>query len=305
MAKKAKATTEDGTTGMGFIEAPPRVNEWRRFSRVFLQRKLVIFGLVVFALLVISAIFAPWLAPYDPYVGNLNDSLAQPSLKYLLGTDIGGRDALSRLIYGSRTALEVGFFTTIAAAVLGVVLGLAAGYFGGIINMVIMRAMDALMGFPMLLLALLIAAVLGSGIQNVIIALGVATLPAYARVMHGLTLSVRENDYILAGRSMGANNMRMMLNHILPNTMPPMIVLITLQLGTIILAEAGLSFLGIGIRPPGAAWGSMVYDGYRFLLTSPLLSFAPGLAIMLVVFAFNMIGDGLRDALDPKLRGIL
>ncbi len=303
MAKNQPPVTQD--TSVGFIEAPPRVNEWRRFSRVFLQRKLVIFGLVVLTLVVICAIFAPLLAPYDPYIGELEDSLAQPSWKYLLGTDIQGRDTLTRLIYGARTALIVGFVTTISSAVLGIVLGLVAGYFGGITNMVIMRAMDALMGFPMLLLALLISAVLGSGLQNVIIALSVATLPGYARVMHGLTLSVRENDYIMAEKAMGANNRRIMLSHILPNTLPPSIVLVTLQLGTIILAEAGLSFLGIGIRPPGAAWGSMVYDGYRFLLSNPVLSFAPGLAIMLVVFAFNMVGDGLRDALDPRLRGLL
>ena len=296
---------EKATTIQEFVEAPPRVSEWRRFGRVFFQRKLVVFGLVVLSLLIISAIFAPWLAPHDPYRGKLSDSLVQPSWKYLLGTDIQGRDTLSRLIYGSRTALLVGFVTTITATIVGIVLGLVAGYFGGITNMVIMRAMDALMGFPMLLLALLIAAVLGSGIQNVIIALSVATLPGYARVMHGLTLSVRENDYILAERAMGSSNLRIMVGHILPNTLPPMIVLVTLQLGSIILAEAGLSFLGIGIRPPGAAWGSMVNDGYRYLVTNPLLSFAPGLAIMLVVFAFNMVGDGLRDALDPRLRGIL
>jgi ABC-type dipeptide/oligopeptide/nickel transport system permease subunit len=305
MAKQDKTSKGNLSTDAAFIEAPPRVNEWRRFSRVFFQRKLVIFGLVVLILLIISAIFAPWLAPYDPYVGNLADSLAKPSWKYLLGTDIQGRDTLSRLIFGARTALIVGFATTITAAIAGTVLGLVAGYFGGITNMIIMRAMDALMGFPMLLLALLIAAVLGSGIQNVIIALAVATLPGYARVMHGLTLSVRENDYIMAERAMGAGNQRIMVNHIFPNTLPPMIVLITLQLGSIILAEAGLSFLGIGITPPGAAWGSMVYDGGRFLLPNPVLSFAPGLAIMLVVFAFNMVGDGLRDALDPRLRGIL
>ena len=305
MAKTEKTPAGDGTTDAGFLEAPPRANEWRRFSRVFFQRKLVVFGLVILALLIISAIFAPWLAPYDPYIGNLDDSLAQPSWKYLLGTDIQGRDTLSRLIFGARTALIVGFGTTVAAALLGTMLGLVAGFFGGIINIVIMRAMDTLMGFPMLLLALLISAVLGSGIQNVIIALAIATLPGYARVMHGLTLSVRENDYILAERAMGANNGRIMVNHILPNTLPPMIVLVTLQLGSIILAEAGLSFLGIGITPPGAAWGSMVFDGYRFLLSSPILSFAPGLAIMLVVFAFNMVGDGLRDALDPRLRGII
>jgi peptide/nickel transport system permease protein len=305
MAKKDSTSKGNLSTDAGFIEAPPRVNEWRRFSRVFFQRKLVVFGLVVLTLLIICAIFAPWLAPYNPYVGNYGDSLAKPSWKYLLGTDIQGRDTLSRLIFGARTALIVGFVTTVTAAIAGTVLGLVAGYFGGIINMVIMRAMDALMGFPMLLLALLISAVLGSGIQNVIIALAVATLPGYARVMHGLTLSVRENDYILAERAMGAGNQRIMGNHIFPNTLPPMIVLITLQLGSIILAEAGLSFLGIGIRPPGAAWGSMVSDGGRFLLQNPVLSFAPGLAIMLVVFAFNMVGDGLRDALDPRLRGIL
>ena len=297
--------TGDNSAATEFTEAPPRVNEWQRFSRVFFQRKLVVFGLVVLTLLLISAIFAPLLAPYDPYIGNAADSLAKPSLRYLLGTDIQGRDTLSRLIYGARTALIVGFVTTFVAAVVGVILGLVAGYFGGVTDMIIMRAMDALLGFPMLLLALLISAVLGSGIQNVIIALAVATLPGYARVMYGLTLSVRENDYIMAERAMGSSDRRNMLNHILPNTLPPMIVLVTLQLGTIILAEAGLSFLGIGIRPPGAAWGSMVYDGYRFLISNPVLSFAPGLAIMLVVFAFNMVGDGLRDALDPRLRGIL
>jgi peptide/nickel transport system permease protein len=223
----------------------------------------------------------------------------------LLGTDLQGRDTLSRLIFASRTALMVGFLTVGIAGVVGVTLGLVAGYFGGITNMVIMRFMDALMGFPMILLALVIAALLGGGIYNVIIALSVATLPGYARVMHGLTLSVRENDYILAQRAMGSSNVRVMFSHILPNALPPMIVLITLQLGALILAEAGLSFLGIGIDPPGAAWGAMVADGYRYMSTHPWLSFAPGVAIILVVFAFNMVGDGLRDALDPRLRGLI
>ena len=288
-----------------FVEAPPRVSEWRRFWRVFLQRKIVIFGLAVFTLLLVSAAFANFLAPYDPYRGNLEDSLQQPNAKYWLGTDIQGRDTLSRLIFGSRTALEVGFITVTAAAVIGLILGMLAGFFGGVTSAVIMRVMDALMGFPMLILAMLLAAVLGAGIQNVIIALTVATVPGYARVMNGLALSLKENDYVLAERSMGAGNWRVMLGQILPNAMPPMIVLVTLQLGGIIMAEAALSFLGIGIKPPGAAWGAMVNDGYRYLLTHPMLSFAPGIAIMVVVFAFNMIGDGLRDALDPRLRGIL
>jgi len=288
-----------------FLEAPPRVSEWRRFRRVFFQRKLVIFGLVVLALLVFTAVFAPWLAPHDPFKGNLADSLSPPSRQYPLGTDIQGRCTLSRLIFGARTALLVGFLTVGIAASVGITLGLVAGHFGGLIGMIIMRSMDALMGFPMLLLALLIAAVLGGGLHNVIIALSVATVPGYARTMYGLTLSIRENDYVLAQRSMGASSTRIVVAHILPNALPPMIVLVTLQLGGLILAEAGLSFLGIGIKPPGAAWGAMVYDGYRYLRTNPILSFAPGLAIMLVVFAFNMVGDGLRDALDPRLRGLL
>jgi peptide/nickel transport system permease protein len=295
----------DHIAGTEFLEAPPRVSAWRRFRRVFFQRKLVIFGLVVLLLLVFTAIFAEWLAPHDPYRGNLADSLSQPSRQYLLGTDIQGRDTLSRLIFGARTALLVGFLTVGIAAIVGIVLGLVAGHFGGFIGMIIMRFMDALMGFPMLLLALVIAAVLGSGIHNVIIALSVATTPGYARTMYGLTLSIRENDYVLAQRAMGASSLRIVVGHILPNALPPMIVLVTLQLGTLILAEAGLSFLGIGIKPPGAAWGAMVLDGYRYLRSNPVLSFAPGLAIMLVVFAFNMVGDGLRDALDPRLRGLL
>jgi len=297
--------TERNTTVEEFQETPPRVNEWRRFWRVFLQRKIVIFGLVVLFLLVFAAIFADLITAHDPYRGIMADSLQQPNSTYWLGTDIQGRDTLSRLIFGTRTALMVGFVTVGIAGVAGVTLGLIAGYFGGIPSMVIMRIMDALMGFPMLILAMLFAAVLGGGIQNVVIALSIATVPGYARVMNGLTLSIRENDYIMAERSMGARNLRIMMGHILPNAMPPVIVLVTLQLGGIIMAEAALSFLGIGIKPPGAAWGAMVSDGYRYLLMNPVLSFAPGIAIMLVVFGFNMVGDGLRDALDPRLRGIL
>ena len=297
--------TQNATVLQEIQEIAPRVSEWQRFRRAFFQRKLVIFGLVVLGIMLFCAIFASLLTPFDPYIGDLNESLAQPSSHHLLGTDIQGRDTLTRLIFGTRTALLVGFLTTIVSSLIGTILGLLAGYFGGILDTIIMRAMDALLGFPMILLALLIDAVLGAGLQNVIIALTVATIPGYARVMHGQTLSIKENDYIVAERSMGSSNIRIMLSHILINCLPPMIVLATLQLGTIILAEAGLSFLGIGIRPPGAAWGSMVSDGYRYLLSNPWLSFAPGLAIMLVVFAFNMVGDGMRDALDPRLRGIL
>jgi ABC-type dipeptide/oligopeptide/nickel transport system permease subunit len=288
-----------------FEEAPPRVSEWKRFRRVFLSRGMVVFGLLVLLLLLFTAIFATWLAPYDPYRPGTADSLLQPNREHLLGTDILGRDTLSRLIYGSRTALMVGFISVGVASVIGVSLGLSAGYFGGATNVVIMRAMDALLCFPMILLALVVASVLGGGISNVIIALSIATIPGYARVTCGLTLSIRENDYIMAQRAMSSGSVRTMVRHILPNALPPLIVLGTMQLGNLILAEAGLSFLGIGIEPPGAAWGAMVNDGYKYLVWNPVLSFAPGLAIMLVVFAFNMVGDGLRDALDPRLRGLL
>ncbi len=288
-----------------FQEAPPRVSEWRRFRRVFLSRGVVVFGMVILLLLLFTAIFAAWLAPYDPYKPGEAKSLVQPSWEHPLGSDILGRDTLSRLIYGSRTALMVGFISVGIASVFGVTLGVIAGYFSGAINVIIMRAMDSLLCFPMILLALVLASVLGGGIQNVIIALSIATIPGYARVTCGVTLSIKENDYILAERSIGSSDFRTMLKHILPNAFPPLIVLMTMQLGNLILAEAGLSFLGIGIEPPGAAWGAMVSDGYRYLLKNPVLSFAPGLAIMLVVFAFNMVGDGLRDALDPRLRGLL
>jgi peptide/nickel transport system permease protein len=286
-------------------EAPPRVSEWSRFRRVFLGRGLVRFGLVVIVIFVLVAIFAPVLAPYDPYAPDLSAALSQPSHAHWLGTDALGRDTLSRIIFGTRTSLEIGLIVVGVAALIGMALGTIAGFYGGWWNNIIMRFIDALMSFPMILLALVIAALLGSGMKNVIIALSVAMMPGYARLMCGQVLTVKENDYVVAGRSIGATGLRLMLRHVVPNCLPPLIVLITMMLGAVILAEAGLSFLGIGIVPPTAAWGSMVNDGRQYLLTLPILSFAPGLALMFVVFAFNMVGDGLRDALDPRLRGAI
>lgn len=283
----------------------PQISEFRRFRKVFLSRTVVGFGLIIIALLVFMAVFAPLLAPYDPYKPDLLNTLQAPSSKHLLGTDPLGRDILSRIIYGSRTSLLVGLVVVSLASSIGMSLGLVAGYFGKWVHMVIMRFIDALMSFPMILLALVIAALLGGGMKNVIIALTIGLTPVYARLMCGQVLSVKENDYILIENAMGASNLRIMLRHLVPNCFPPLIVLITMMLGTTILAEAGLSFLGVGIEPPTAAWGSMVNDGREYLLTQPILSLAPGFAIMLTVFAFNMVGDGLRDALDPKLRDIL
>jgi peptide/nickel transport system permease protein len=256
-------------------------------------------------LLLITAIFAPFLAPYDPYDQNFEEWLVQPSLAHPLGTDSLGRDTFSRLIYGSRNALLVGVISVGIASTAGMTIGLIAGYFGGWVNSLLMRFIDALMCFPIILLALVISALLGSGLRNVMIALGIALLSGYARLMYGQVLSVKQNDYVVAEHALGAGNLRIMLRHVLPNCFPPLIVLVTMQMGSAILAEAGLSFIGVGIEPPAAAWGLMVNDGRIYLLTNPIISFAPGIAIMLVVFAFNMVGDGLRDALDPRLRGTL
>jgi peptide/nickel transport system permease protein len=282
-----------------------RVNELRRFFKIFFNRWVVVLGMVIILLFIIAAIFAPWLAPYDPGKIDMNNTLLQPSKAHLLGTDSLGRDTLSRTIYGTRISLEIGFFVVLLGSAAGMALGLIAGYFGGWINTIVMRFIDTMMAFPMLILALIIASLLGGGLNNVIMALSFAMIPAYARLMCGQVITVRENDYVLAVRSMGASHTRIMLRHLLPNSFPPLIVMMTMMLGTTILAEAGLSFLGIGVQPPVATWGNMVNDGRQYLLTNPILSFAPGLAIMMVVYAFNMVGDGLRDALDPQLRGIL
>jgi peptide/nickel transport system permease protein len=293
-----QATTPD----LGF-ETTHHISETRRFFRVFFKRGLVIFGIVILFIFVVTAAFGPLFAPYPPNQMNLAQILAKPSSQHLLGTDYIGRDTISRLIYGSRMSLMVGVVALGIASLIGILLGMLAGFYGGMVNAVIMRIVDALMAFPMILLALLLSGLLGGGLKNVMIALGVAMIPGYARLMCGQVLAIRENDYVMAGKSMGSSNWRIMFRHILPNSFPPLIVLVTMQIGSAILAEAGLSYLGIGISPPTASWGAMVNDGFLYLLTNPLLSFVPGLAIMVVVFAFNMVGDGLRDALDPRLRG--
>jgi peptide/nickel transport system permease protein len=297
--------TEKDTAPAGQTEIPPRVNEFRRSVRVFLGRGLVTFGMAVVVAFLLTAAFSPWLAPYDPYEQHFDNLLASPSWQHWLGTDTLGRDTLSRIIFASRITLMVGVIALGIAAIVGMILGLVAGYFGGLVQSVIMRIMDALMAFPMILLALVIASLLGGGLRNVMIALGIALVPGYARLMCGQALSVKENDYVLAEESMGASSLRIMLRHVFPNCLPPLIVMITMMMGMTILAEAGLSYLGIGIEAPAAAWGGMIADGYSRITTNPILSFAPGIAIMLVVFAFNMVGDGLRDALDPRLRGAI
>jgi len=286
-------------------EILPAQSEFRRVMRVLFGRKLAVVGCVLIVLLIITAIFAPWLAPYPPNDIDMAQTLAKPSAEHWLGTDNLGRDVLSRIIYGARTSLIIAVGATAASVILGETLGLIAAQFGGIVFQIIMRFIDALMAVPMLLIALIMASLLGGGVKNVILALGVGMLSVHARMMCGQALSVKQNDYILAAKSMGISDMRMMLRHIFPNAFPALMVVTTVGLGAVILAEAGLSFLGVGVMPPYPAWGGMINDGYKYILSNPALSFSPGIAIMLVVFGFNMMGDGLRDALDPRLRGII
>jgi ABC-type dipeptide/oligopeptide/nickel transport system permease subunit len=283
---------------------PPSISSWKRFVRVFFGRKVVMVCLIVLAVLILMAIFAPLLAPYKPNDLYTGDILAQPNWPHLLGTDQLGRDVLSRVIYGSRVSLVIGLVVVLIASIIGIFLGLVAGYYRWA-RAPIMRVMDALMAFPMILLTMAIAALLGGGVKNVIVALSIGMTPSYVRVMCGMVLQAKENDYVLALRSVGASHRRILYQHIFPNCLQPFIVMMTMQLGGVVLAEAGLSFLGIGIKPPLAAWGSMIADGRQYLLSNPILSLGPGAFLMMLVFSFNMVGDGLRDALDPRLRGMI
>jgi peptide/nickel transport system permease protein len=286
-------------------EILPRVNEFRRFFRVLFSRGVVTVGVIIVVVFVLTAIFAPYIAPFDPYDQSLESVLQQPGAKHLIGSDALGRDTLSRIIYGARITLVVGVGTVLIAAALGTVIGLIAGYFGGWIFTIIMRATDGIMAVPPILLALVVAALLGTGVRGVMIAVSFSLLPGYIRLICGQVLSVKENEYVMAATSVGVSHIGIMFRHILPNCISPLIVQMTMMMGLAVLTEASLSFLGLGIKPPSAAWGSMVYDGYKYLIMRPILSIAPGIAIMLVVFAFNMVGDGLRDAIDPRLRGTI
>lgn len=288
-----------------FEEAPVYNGRSRSFLTLLFSRKLVLFGVIIIVALMITAIFARYLAPYHYDKQDMAHTLLHPSQTHLLGTDFLGRDVLSRLIYGTQISLLIGVGVVFISGLVGMILGLTAGYFGGVTNTIIMRFIDGVMAFPGIILALIIASLLGGGLKNVIIALGVSMTPGFARLMRGQVISVKENEYIVASRAMGAGHLRIMLRHILPNCFPVMIVSLTMMLGLAILSEASLSFLGVGVTPPTPAWGAMVSEGYRYLSMDPILSFAPGIAIMLVVFSFSMVGDGLRDTLDPRLRGML
>jgi len=296
-------TKEQGFTVV--TKTDSTVSEFRRVTRIFFRRKLAVFGLFTILVFVVLAIFAPSIAPYDPYKVDVTQALLNPSWNHFLGTDALGRDTLSRIIYGSRNSLLIGVISVVIGGLIGQFLGLIAAYSGGLTSTIIMRVIDAQMSFPGILLMVIIAAVLGGGLRNVIIALSVSMIPVSCRLMYAEALAVKEEDYVIAARSIGADPLRIMVRHIYPNCFPSLLVLMTIQMGVVILSEAGLSYLGLGIAAPNASWGNMISQGYPYLLNDPVLSLAPGLAIMLVVFGFNMMGDGLRDALDPRLRGLL
>ena len=276
-----------------------------RIVKVLFARKSVVFCMIVLLVLIFAAIFAPLVAPYDPNEQNLSDILQGVSSAHLLSTDNMGRDILSRIIYGGRVSFIVGLVSVFISGAIGMVLGLIAGTAGKFVDSLIMRIMDAMMSIPMIILALFLGAIFGTGLGNICLALGISAIPAYARVTRGQVLTVKHMDYVTAGTLCGASKVKNTFFHILPNCISANLVLMTMNLGSAILNEAALSFLGMGINPPTASWGAMVNDGYRYISSNPVISIAPGIFIMIVVLCFNMIGDALRDAMDPKLRGTL
>lgn len=282
-----------------------RVPRWRETLSVLLANRLAFIGLVVLTLLVVTAVFADVIARYPINAQDLARRFEGPSPDHWFGTDDLGRDLFSRVVIGARISLQVGFIAVGISLTVGTLIGLIAGYRGGWIDAVLMRSMDVLFSFPVVLLAIALVAVLGPSLRNTMIAVGVVFTPIFARVVRGSTLSIREEVYVRAVRSLGAGDWRIVLRHILPNVAGPIIVQASLSLAFAILTEAALSFVGVGVQPPRPAWGLLLSDAQRFLGQGWWLSVFPGLAIFITVMAFNLVGDGLRDALDPKQRSVI
>lgn len=271
---------------------------WRRFCR----NKQAMIGLIMLLILVFAALFANFIAPYDPLEQDIIHRLKPPSASHIFGTDELGRDIFSRILYGSRISLTVGLIAVGLSSVVGCFLGAVAGYYGGVLDNVIMRCTDILMAIPSILLNISIVAALGSGLHNVMIAIGISSVPAYCRIMRASLLSLKDQEFVDASRAVGASDFHIIFHHILPNSLAPLIVQGTLKIGGAILACASMSFIGLGIVPPTPEWGAMLSTGRDFLRDAPWLTTFPGMAIMFAVFSMNLMGDGLRDALDPKLK---
>jgi len=277
--------------------------ELRRTFRELMRVRLAKFAALVLGVTMVVAVFAPWLAPYDPVKTKPWDSLQPPSSKYWLGADRLGRDQLSRLIYGARVSLLIGVGGVAMAVCLGILIGVTAGWYRGVWDEVLMRLMDGLSAFPSLLLALALVAITGGTVLNIILVVGIVGTPWVARVIRSQVLSLREREFIVAVRGLGARPARIMLKHLIPNCLAPVIVQASLAIAAAILLEAALSFLGVGVRPPTPTWGGMLRHAFETVGQAPWLTVSPGLMIFLVVLAFNFFGDALRDVLDPKLRG--
>lgn len=273
-----------------------------RLARFVRSTPLAALGLLILLVLVVVAIFAPYISPYDPTAIRLAEGLSGPSITHPMGQDKLGRDILSRIIYGARISLYVGVATVMLSAFVGTFVGAVAGYAGGIVDEVVMRLIDILLAFPGILLAVAVMAILGPSLNNIVIALTVLGWVGYARLVRGQVLALREFEFVQAARALGADARRIITHHLVPNVLGPVIVQATFGMAGAIVAEAGLSFLGLGTQPPTPSWGSMLNDGREFLLTTPHLTTFPGLAIMTVVLGLNFLGDGLRDILDPKSR---
>ena len=288
----------------------PRQSELKRIVRTFLLSKIATLGALIFALFLLIALLAPILVPHDPALQDLKRRLAPPiglgmekaSLEYPLGNDNLGRDILSRLMVGSRVSLTVGVSTILLASSVGSLLGAVAGFYRGLVDNIVMRIVDTWMAFPSLLLAIAFGAALGPGLANLVLALSLTIWVVYCRVVRAEVLSIRERDYVLAARAMGASDLRIILRHVLPNVLAHILVISTLQMGVVIISEASLNFLGVGVQSTVPTWGGMLSDGREFMRDAWWLATFPGIAISIVVLGVNLLGDGLRDALDPRLR---
>ena len=289
------------------LESERRGAQARKVLRKLVKDKGALFGLIMVLLVIVGAIFAPLLSPHDPIFQDVEKRLLPPigqegaRPEHLLGTDHLGRDIMSRLIYGARISIIVSTSAVVFSAVLGTLIGLLSGFYGGKVDHIFMRIADVQLAFPFILLAIAIIAVLGPNLQNIIIVMGITGWVIYARVVRGEVLSLREKEYVLAVRALGGSNGRIIFRHLLPNVIPPCIVIVTLELARMIIMEAALSFLGLGIQPPTPTWGGMLADGRVYLATSWWLATFPGLVIMLVVLGINLLGNWLRDILDPRL----
>lgn len=296
------AVSVDAVPTLTNPEGPQLVSQRQRAIRTFVKNRPAVVGLVLIILITLVAIFAPFIAPHDPLDQSVRDRLAPPSWEYPLGRDDKGRDILSRVIFGTRIALMVGVFSVVLGGVLGTLIGVTAGYFGGKVETILMRITDILLAFPDLITGLLVLAVLGPGLEKMILAIGITIAPRFARIAYGPTLAIKEKEFVDAAKALGAKSSRLLRLHVLPNISGDLMVFASLWTASAIRLEASLSFVGLGVQPPTPTWGQMIREGTLYLADRPLYSLGPGVALLVTVLAFNLIGDGFRDVLDPKAR---